>query len=247
MKLRTILYYFFASIVLIPACSTIEETGDLEIVIKLTYQGEPLVMFDKHEYPSGEDFFVDRVSLFLSDIKLDDDQISEVLFKNLTPDHQTLDAAQQGSVISFSDLLVSSFQELSFDIGVPVELNAMKPLDFERGHPLFQLNDYWDGWNSYVFFKIEGKFDKDQDGSVTEGIALHVGADETLRSVSLVIPIDIKVDQTTTVTLELDLYEYFTQGGSTYDLAAVSQIHNLSQLPVANELADRLQQTIKKQ
>ncbi len=227
------------------SCEEDPKEGQLELIFKLRYEGEDLVMFDRIQYPDGRAMFIDRFTMFISSLELDDRSIKEVDFINMTLSHIDATSAADGYSYVIDKLPPADYTSISFDIGVPAELNAMKPLDFDRDHPLFQLNDYWDGWESYVFFKIEGKIDLDGDNQITDGIALHVGADETLRNVQFDKSISIKDGETTQATIEIDLHTMFTIDGEIYNIDGTSQIHNLTQLPVAIELADRLQKTVE--
>ncbi len=250
--MRSCLYLFVLTIVLLTACqqNDLEETGTIAINFQLKYDGEPLVMFDRYEYPNGMEFFFTRFNFYLSDlnIKAANGQpvlLKDIEFLNLSEDHDTAAKAAQGTTLLIRKIPLGTYNSIEFDMGVPADLNSQEPKDYSNDHPLAATGEYWDSWNSYIFSKTEGKLDTDGDGQADLGLAYHIGADETLRNVDLNRDFAIEVDGITTVTIDIEMKRMFDDGTIIYDPLETAQIHSLTQINEAIILADNLQQSFR--
>ncbi len=232
-----------ALLVIPQSCSVLEETGDVVLLIKLEYGGEPLVMFDEQVYPDGRKIAIDRFSMYMSELTMDNFIFSDVEYVDLRESHQTLEGAQAGYTLELGTFDLGSYDGFSFNIGLTDEQNAMVPSDFESDNPLSLLGEYWNGWTSYIFAKIEGKYEGDGDDIMDDPMALHVGTVAARRTVDFDREIIVEAEKTTTLEMTIDLEEVFMHE-STYDIDATPQIHHLGQTPKALEVADRLAASI---
>jgi len=221
-------------------------TGSLNLNIKLQHNGDPLVMFQPFEYPDGRKIDYTRFSFYASDVKLDDETIAEIDFHNLTNSHASLPFANNGYNWQIDFVPVGNYSTLSFNVGVPADLNSKDPGEFPSGHPLAKPAENWFSWMSYIFMKVEGNIDLDGDEEMETGVALHTGSDEALRNISLDIPAEIKSNETTTVNLVIDLYQLFDGPDRIFPIEENPQIHSLSQIDAVNELSDNLTNAIQK-
>ena len=238
--------------ILLSACNeeNATEAGNIAINFKLKYDGAPLVMFDRYEYPNGMEFFFTRFNFYLSNLNIstatgEQILIKDIEFLNLTDAHDTAANAEQGMVLELEKVPLGTYNNLQFDIGVPTDLNGQRPRDYPNDHPLAATGEYWDGWKSYIFSKTEGKLDTDGDGQAELGLAYHIGGDETLRNITLDKAFLIEDGQTTTVVINIEMKRMFDDGNTIYDPLQTAQIHSLTQLDEANILADNLQQSFQ--
>ena len=209
-------------------------TGDLELNMKITYNGEPLVMGDRITYPGGNELVITRYSFFMMDGQMTaDDEENGILnladsYVNLTDAHGNAQSAAQGLTLLIEDIPAGSYETFSFNQGVNAEDNAKTPADFTEG-PLTSTNEFWNAWNSYVFVKMEGNYDVDGDGEPEEGIAFHLGGDEAFRTVTIGSEgselVEIEEDEVASLSLEIKLEELFTQNGTTFDIASTPRTH----------------------
>jgi len=234
------------------ACEDKEEanTGDLALNFQLQYKGNPLVMFDRYEYPNGMEFFFTRFSFYLSNLEIastatTDIMLKDIEFLNLTEDHESAEEAANGTTFLLENIPIGDYRSLTFNIGVPPDMNAQQPKDYPSDHPLSSTGEYWDSWNSYIFSKTEGKLDADGDGQAELGLAYHIGSDETLRNIDLTKPFSVKIGETTRVTIIIEMERMFDDGTAVFDPLHTAQIHSLTQLDEANVLADNLQQSFE--
>lgn len=219
-----------------------DETA-LLLRFQLQYEGQPLVMLNDYTYPDGKKIQFTRVSFFISELVAMDGtesvQIKDVDFLNLSQSHGDVQGASEGFIFIDQNVPLESIDQLTFNIGLTEDQNRTVPADYSSGQPLARPGEYWIAWDSYIFAKIEGWIDLDEDGEVETGIALHMGSDNVFRSKR------IDVDQPANdLALVIDLAEVFFQD-KMYDISANPQLHSLSQLAAAEELADNLIQTIQ--
>lgn len=234
---RIVLSYDFESFV----------SGYIDFNVKLKYAGEPLIMFQPYNYPDGKKIEFTRCSFYTSELILDETEINEVEFHNLTNAHSDSQLAINGYTWMINNVPIGNYNNLSFNIGVPPELNAKDPAEFPSGHPLAKPAENWFSWQSYIFLKLEGNIDLDNDGITETGVALHLGSDEALRKFDFEYPIAVSENQSSNIRLEFDLYDFFDGPTRLYPIEEVPQIHSLSQLDAVIELADNLTTSIHKQ
>ncbi|MFK7932810.1 MAG: MbnP family protein [Saprospiraceae bacterium] len=217
--------------------------GVLNLNIKLTYQDEPLVIFERYDY-EGMRLFFTRFSSFLSDITLingsEEVLIREVDFLDLTGAHETPADAANGFDYEIGGIPAGTYSGLVFGLGVKESLNAQQPADFSPSSPLSRSGEYWASWESYIFQKTEAKLDSDGDDEFETQVALHLGANNAYRTKTLEKNIEIRTDNSTTVELTIDVYDMLVQNDQAYDLRENGQIHSLSQLPLIEQLSDNL-------
>lgn len=221
-------------------------SGSIDLNIKLEYNGQPLVIFNDYNYPDGKKMDFTRVSFYTSEMKLDETTINEVEFHNLTNTHSTVELANEGYSWKIENVQPGNYSELSFNIGVPPELNNMDPGSFPSGHPLAKPAENWFSWMSYIFLKIEGNIDFDDDEEAEFGIALHTGSNEALRRLSLDYPVEIKENEETKVNLIFDIYDLFDGPDGLFPIKEYPQIHSLTQLDGVIELSNNLNNSFKK-
>jgi len=176
---------------------------------------------------NGNPIRFSKINFYLSDLTLGGREIIDVTFVDLTETHTSEEAAQTGSVLNFSKIPVGAYNSLELGIGVSADLNRTKPSEYATSHPLGTDNsaEYWEAWNSYIFVKIEGQYDSDNDGFDADDVAFayHVGQDEFYKKLSnkLDLELNIVADEQTDIELRLNIKELFTtSNGDLLDLAA---------------------------
>ena len=234
-------FVFFVILLLPMSCSEDRESSKVDMNFSLTYNGQPLVAFEELDYEEGYKVFFTKYSLFLSEIYLhqgtDQYLLSDVEFIDLLTGINDLTQASRGITISYSDVPVGIFDAISFNIGVPPDLNQTKPADYNPSNPLSNNAEYWEGWSSYIFHKIEGKMDTDGDDDPETGIALHIGSDQAFRNVQRDILLIID-DEREVIKINFELAEILNLENGFYDFLETPQIHHLGILPKALPLLD---------
>ncbi len=221
-----------------------DDSSDYDVFFKLEYDGEALVMLEEYDYPDGQKVKFTRFSFYASDIRVSNGSesqlIKEVDFLNLTDSHSRIELASTGYRMNLKDITIKDPTRLDFNIGVTADQNATIPANYTGDHPLAKPGEYWIGWESFIFFKIEGIMDTTGDGDTDTNIALHIGSDDMLRFTS----VDLSADEDETEVV-IDLQNIFSDGDVTYDILNDPQIHSLNQIAQAEFLIDNLQKQIK--
>ncbi len=224
MQKLTLLLALFALAVL-PACKDHgDETGlDLTVTYKSSFAGEQLTKYK--DYPFGNTDFplqFSHFSTYLSDIELiksdgSAHRLAEVEFINFTPDNASSDLSATPA-ITYKNVPEGDYTGLRIGYGVKPSLNAKRPVDFEGSHPLAKEGEYWGGWESYIFTKIEGKADSDKNGPYDISLLYHCGSDAVYKVYEFDVPIQVHAGHPG-VSVDFDLKKIFTQGdGSHYDI-----------------------------
>jgi len=196
-----------------------DKEGTLELNFKLMYDGQPLAMFDKHNYPDGSSIFFDRFNLFLSNSSLMKEDEKEFAFDvqllNFS-EIQDMETAKKGLTVSLGDLPAGSYKGLEMGIGIAPELNKTTPSDYSSSHPL--ANNYWNQWNSYIFMTIEGKADVSGDGKHDLILTYHIGKDEAFSSKQFNTPFEIEGGKKTVLEMQIDLLDLMSNGNNFLDI-----------------------------
>ena len=230
----------FTIVIIAVSCNGDPEPSTTEARFRLLYNGDPLVMFDEMSYPDGKSMFFTRVSFFVEDVKLIGDEtilLSARDYISLTESHLSLAEAESGFLFYTGDISPGNYK-LDFNIGVSQPLNDMVPADFPSSDVLSDAAEYWPGWESYVFAKIEGKIDLDGDQEEETGFAMHIGGNDALRQITTT---DYTIEGShSELMLNINLEKFFGIGNQLHDIANTPQIHSPEQNPIVKILADNL-------
>lgn len=233
--------YFFSLIALCIcffSCGDNKEVDCLQFNFKLTYDGDPLVMFDEYDYPGGNKIYFSRVSFYMSDVTIFNDDtpsgseflIEENDYINLTDSHITLDGAEEGLKVEY-ELPTTNIDQVFFNIGMDANDNATTPIEYTSDNDLSLAGEYWPGWRSYVFAKIEGMIDLNGDGTLEQPIALHLGSDEARRNL-----ITQMLDNKRELNFNIDIQKVFDHSGEIYDIATTPQIHTIDDVDATDAI-----------
>jgi len=205
----------FSLLLLLTACkkerTTPIDTSTLSFSFTANYDEEALVINEKvYEY-NGKPIRFSKVNFYLSNVSIGDTEISDVNFINLTKSHTSDLAATTGTLMNFPKIPVGDYPNIAFGIGVPADLNRTKPSDYSTSHPLGADNsgEYWEAWDSYIFVKIEGQYDADDNGFDGNDVAFayHVGQDEFYQKLNIPFEqaISLKADTSADIEFRLDI------------------------------------------
>ena len=234
-----------AAIICIASCSL---PDDYTLNIKLEYDGKPLIMLDEIAYPDGRKMLISRFSFYISDLAFDNEAVSVVELEseyiNLSETHFDETSASNGYELSFIETAVDDADIITFNLGLTEAQNNTTPGDHSARDPLALSGEYWPSWESYIFTKIEGKLDFDNDGIIgdDENFVLHLGSSELRREVSFPI-----ASPNETIQLIIDAKDVFQRNGLIYDIDNTRQIHTLTpdNIEKMNELSDNFRAAIR--
>lgn len=193
-------------------------SSDFTITFKALYDGQPLEKYKSYGYANYPVLF-NRFNTYLSDITLlngtEEIRISDIDWIDFTPDLAPNNLAVDVPV-TFKNVPDGDYTGIRIGYGVRPDLNAKRPNNFPSTHPLSRENEYWLGWNSYIFTKVEGKADLDNSGAFATSLVYHCGSDAVYRTFTFNTP--ITVQQGATATVRFDLKKFLTINGTLFDL-----------------------------
>ena len=245
-SLRWIPFLFLA--VLWMGCSK-DDAGENELSLrfKLTYGDAPLVLLQDYAYPDGRALLFNRVSFFISGVQLSSGSYTasseEVKMVNFNSSNGSLAGALAGNPVQFKGFQAGDYSKLRLCFGVDKSNNGKQPSDFNPAESLSEQSEYWAGWKSYIFMRMEGFLDSNRDGTKNLGFALHTGSDESYRCIDLPVNITLSEGNQNEITLVLDVKKLFGTN-KIYNIDANPQIHSTSQLPQSIEISNNLQAAV---
>jgi hypothetical protein len=214
-----------------------ENTGvDFDITFKATFDGAQLEK-DKDYQFGNIPMFVEACRLYLSDITLlngnDEIVISEIEYLDFTPTN----ALFATPTITFKNVPEGEYTGIRLGYGVKPSLNAKRPSNFPAGHPLSIENDYWSGWNSYIFSTLDGKADPDKNGSKNLSLAYHCGSDAVYKTFEFQKTIHVHAGEAG-ARISFDMKKFLTmEDGTLYDIVTnPATSNNVGNVTVAQAL-----------
>ena len=224
--------------------------GTLNLNFRLQYDGQTMLMYENYSYPEPLfPFSISLLSFYISNITIvdgnEEKEILEIERIRFNENQDNLASAEAGVTLSIPLIEPGNYSTIRFGIGVPPDLNAKSPVDFPQNHPLFFSGEYWDSWNSYIFFKIEGKADTDNNSTQETNLALHAGSDDAFREKEFITNLTITAQQSTTLNFVIEVKDIFDNDGSVYDLISTPQIHSINQSNQVSQLADNLKKAFQ--
>jgi hypothetical protein len=189
------------------------------LTFKATYDGAALEKYKN--YPYGDRTVqMNKFNTFLSDLVLvkkdgAEQRLSDIEWVDFTPDLATDNKAVE---VKFQYTVpAGDYTALKLGYGVRSDLNAKKPSDYAPTHPLYRENEYWSGWQSYIFTKVQGLYDLDGAGEPESTLTYHCGSDAVYRTATFTTDVPV-TGNSGALTVDFDLKKLFTFNGVLLDL-----------------------------
>lgn len=241
--------FALAAVLFIAGCGNDDDnngpaTTELTLIATGTYGDDPLVMLPRiYDYEDGMQLQMQLLQTYLSDIALvyeEDGAEKEELLTNVAlinfGNVYTDEDAIGGLEVVKMEVPVRSYTGLKFGLGVSPELNATIPPDYDLTHPLSQ--NYWEDASSYIFFKIEGNADLNEDGELQEKLTYHIGGNNNYSTVQLNSAIDLVKGTPQTLALGIDLQKVLIKAdGAFWDFRDAQFAHSTTS-PAAMFMAE---------
>jgi hypothetical protein len=164
-------------------CNVVEPVEDPKSTVKLAFKanfdGQPLMR--KTDYNFGIlPVQFSRFTLFVTNISLlkgtEETRLTEAEFLEFFSESASNNASSVPT-FSYANIPSGDYTGIKIGFGVAPALNAKKPADFAATHALSNENEYWSGWKSYIFSKIEGVADLDAvNGDYESFLNYHCGS-----------------------------------------------------------------------
>jgi hypothetical protein len=267
MKNSILLSFFFLGLLML-GCDkdddgVEQETTSLNITFTASMGGEAFQMQKDYDFCDDRaikfttfDFFVSEIVLLKSnDPVVPVTEIKDVEFVSLS--FSDAAAAAAGKTITIQGVPVGNYTGVRLGLGVAPDLNRTKPVDYGSSSPLSNSSFYWDGWSSYIFAKIEGFADMNNDGTITqggadsEGFTYHTGSDAVYTEVSIAKDISLEKGTNGSFTLNVNVEDAFYMTNPMYDanndncldIETFDGTHADDQLEIADKIMSNLGQS----
>ncbi|MFN2428968.1 MAG: MbnP family protein [Cryomorphaceae bacterium] len=230
--------------VLFTACEEDEDRDGTSLIIMTfdpRYDGTELGIGDRMENVHGYPVELTDMKFYISNIKLHTFGGTMAL-----SDIELLDMRDNQRAIEFM-VPSASYSGISFDLGVPPNLNGTQNPDFmtsiyDPNHPLSESNGmYWTWQSGYRFFSFEGRCDTVPNAGelLPMTFAFHTGTDTLFRSLPVFDKsISLQPDDVTVIPFAVDVDRIFASS-DTIDLGYERQFHGgLAQLPLGIKAAN---------
>jgi len=201
-------------------CCVTPVNGSLELNFATQTQNGNMILFQDFDLNDGTQLNINKLQFYISDIRLlkgsEEVKIGEVELVTFET-HSNPAVASMGESFNFYDIPTGVYTGVKFGIGVDPDLNSNDPTYYNAlgtDHILRRGIDYWSTWNSYIFAKIEGFFDRNENGTAGGGepeeeITYHTGTDELYREKTINIGIEILEGGSFSLPLIVDMDKVF--------------------------------------
>ena len=202
---------------------------DVEVRFHAKYDGQDMPRSTNLVYENGVPINFEILTLYISDVFLlkgtEKVKLIDVEYLDFTPTSSSGTATVVPS-FTYRDIPDGEYTGIQIGFGLRRDLNDKLPSDFAAGHPLARENEYWLGWDSYIFAKIQGKADADKNGSLETGVIYHCGADPTYTQATFTQAITIS-DSRKSLDVNIDFKKIFRQtNGTMFDIMANPITHS---------------------
>ena len=249
-------FYLFAIISLvfsIISCKknneqNLEKLTNIDLVFKSSFGETPLILNKSYAYDQDIELFFSKFNFYISDIALitttctgSQVELSEVAIVDFNSSNADSLSALAGFTLEAKNIPVGDYAGVRLGIGVSPELNRENPSKYSTSHPLGQASEYWEGWKSYIFSKVEGRADTDQDGSYDLGFAYHMGSDDAYREICLFEDISLEEGEVSDLNLMIDLKKLFITDAAVFDIMENPGTHTEEGLQISTTLMDNFE------
>lgn len=223
MKLRLLLPLVALSIGLLAGCKDADnlDKADFQLSFQPRYDGQALETSKDYNYGSFPVQF-SRFNLYLSDITLlkgtEEYKLSEVEFVDFTPADATTNLAKTVVFNYPAAVPPGTYTGIRLGFGLKPDLNAKKPADFQPGTPLYNEDNYWPGWQSYIFSKVEGYAYPNGPGTDVLDLTYHCGGNQCYKAFTFNHDVVVTDTDGGQLTVDLDLKKLFTFDGQLFDI-----------------------------
>ncbi|MGB3546606.1 MAG: MbnP family protein [Saprospiraceae bacterium] len=196
-------------------------TGDVELDFKAVYDGQPFqTQSVAYDYPGDAEVKFQIFQFYLSDVTLlgenttADHLLSEVELVRFR-DQFDITLARAGVNLPFTNVPVGTYRAVRFGLGVKPELNARPPSEFAADFALNE-NEYWGPAGMYVFAKIEGNAQVDNDGLFDDKLTYHMGRNDYYVTVTSESPLTVSGSTPAVAEFQVDLEKVMARSANDY-------------------------------
>ncbi len=229
-------------------CTPGDDTGTLELRFKGVFDDAPLMMYAaSYPYEAGMSLRLQLFLFYLSDMNLLEKDGKSIKIKDIEvvnfANIQSEAAAKEGVTIRINNVPAGKYSALKTGIGVSSELNKTNPGNYSAKHPL--SDNYWSAAMGYIFTKMEGNADLDNNGSFETKLTFHIGANSLYRSKSFDKELVINAKETTQLDFVVDLRKLLVANEGNFLDFRKTSIDHTTNMEVASFIMNNLVNAIE--
>lgn len=209
--LFSLLFLGAASLVFFTACQDDEAaipTGEVKINFNALYDGSALdIQSTAYDYPDGSKIKIQLFQYYISDlVLLPADGGAPVSLAEIDLVRYNTAGASSVRSETYINVPAGEYSGLRFGLGVKPELNNQRPSNFAAD---FVLNEaeYWNDNTRYVFAKIEGNVDLNNNGMFDTPVTYHMGSNAIYTTITFNGSITVRENATTNLALVADVLD----------------------------------------
>lgn len=200
--------------------------GYIKLVFDARFNGAPFNYYTDYYNPLNQRVQFELLKFFLTDFHAKRSATDSIMFLDAFMYNHS-----SGLVSTSAQIDTGDYIGLRYGFGVDPSRNHLDPTLYDIKHPLsYNLANsmHW-GWASgYIFMKMEGKADTSGTGTgpLDIFVAYHPG-DDACYSVTPFLPknFTINPDDTTVLTIRMDIDKFFTTAEDTIDFRNENLTH----------------------
>lgn len=239
----------FPTVLLFSNCNDDDgiDSATIELNFKALFAGEDLaIQSGNYNYIDGStQLLITLFQFYISDLELipvnggATVSLSEIeLVRWNTPS----DPAQLK--FDFSEVPAGSYN-IRFGLGVKPTLNNTNPNEFPADFPLNEF-EFWNEDARYVFAKIEGNANIENDGMFDTPLVYHMGKDDFYTILTYPTTIEIGTNETNIISFEVDIQDMMATSDTEFtDIATPdAQVVNHANSPITGQQFTNLRSAI---
>lgn len=235
------LAFFSVAVLLFSSCGE-DVVNEVNLTFTPSYGEENFELGKKYELNDGVAISLLKSGYYFSDISATDKSGKRIELSDVE-----LVEFENNNTVSFNYSIgeVEGLRELHFGIGVSSDLNETVPEDYELTHPLAANDYYWPAWESYIFTKTEGQYDKDLDGELDNSFVFHTGSDTVYQELTIDISdIEANEDGVFQLDLSVDHHKMLNPNDEAMDIDSAPVIHNADNLDILYNYVNAIKNSI---
>jgi len=220
----------------------------LNLNFNLLFKNQNLIFDTYYEDYKNRNIAVETFRFYISDVTILATDGSEFLLSEV----ELVDFSEEDTLwvnqFEYKFPPNKTFTQIRFGLGLNPILNNSDPATFEFNNPLsIYPGMYWVWASKYIFSKIEGKIDNDQDGDADQAFFYHTGFDKYYQSVSpITINLNSTLGSTEQLNIAIDVMDIFNQPTDSINYQIDGQTHTDDNEALAERFLVNLSKSFKK-
>ncbi len=213
MKKFSFLIALAAAIFTLGGC---KKKGSLDLVFEAKMNGQNIVAGQRYDFLPAKPLNFEKVAGFFTVVALVKSDGSEVALG----DFDYLDLTNGAQTLAVDGLDASDFSGIKIGFGLPASLNSTNPNSLKSSDPrtVNGREEWWSDWKSYIFTKVQGRFDSDGDGQLETGFAYHCGSNAVYREIVFEKNFAVAEDESTELGFVFELSDFLKEAGQPFDI-----------------------------